>query len=275
MSESAEPPKHKRSLVVRLLLGFLYVLLGLVVLVFLLAALPGFEVVLEFAFHVAAGWILYLRAVTSQVTLNGGLIASSLVALSVAILGLHHLAGWLWRRSQPEAGPWAFRWTAAITTMLLLFFASANAGAGIGHQIGWLKSMRWVESSSLGYFGLAREGNMLGKLIDDWADDHNDHYPLTILETTDGQLDEPQKFVLVSWPSDSTPEPWLYFGRLYSKRPMESKQLPLLASPRSYRGKRVVVHTDGGTGLMAEEQFQSLVAEMRTNAQFGVDKDSP
>lgn len=257
MSETTKPPT-RRNIVIRILLILLYTILILLLLLFLLVAFSDFGVVVEFVIHLAGGWFLYLKNVTSQITMNGGLIGSSLVALGLAVLGLHALANWLWRRSRPAANPWSFRWTAAITTMLLLLFASANAGAGIGHQIGWLKSMDWVESN----WELMRPRNQARQIliaIDDWAYDHDDNYPLTLAEAVHGKIDEPASLLLVNLKADSTPEPWLYFGPALGVSPAVTRLL--IAAPRSHKGLRVVGYTDGTSSAIREEEYQKLLGQ--------------
>ena len=40
-------------------------------------------------------------------------------------------------------------------------------------------------------------------------------------------------------------------------------QLPLLASPRTRKGKRIVCHNDGSTEAEPEDQYQKELAELR------------
>lgn len=259
MSGAAEPqPPVRRSIVIRILKGLLYTFLILLLLFILLLVFSDFGVVVEFVIHLAGGWFLYLRQVSGQISMNGGLIGSSFVALGLAVLGLHALAGWLWRRSQPAANPWSFRWTAAITTMLLLLFASANAGAGIGHQIGWLKSMDWVQSNWESMRSRNQARQVLIPVIE-WAYDHDDKYPLTLAEAVHGKTDEPAKLLLVNLTAGGTPEPWLYFGAALQVR--DDDQRLLIAAPRSHKGLRVVGYTDGTSSAIREEEYQELMGQ--------------
>ena len=135
----------------------LKLLLVLLCIFILLSAMASDVYMFELPYHLLAGWAYYLARSVPQITPNVDLLLSSLIALSFATWGLHRLAAWCWsgpkaatvpilRRDiggeegarstageepqQPEKKPWQLRWTLAITTMLLLLFASANAGAG-------------------------------------------------------------------------------------------------------------------------------------------------
>lgn len=257
----SEPPPQ-RGIVSRILRVLLFIFLLLIGLVILLLLIADFGVVMELAIHLVAGWFFYLREVSSQVTINAGLIASSLVVLGLAFLGLHLLAGSLWRRSQPEAGPWAFRWTAALTTMLLLLFASANAGAGIGHQLGWLKSMKWVQSN-FEYMRARNEARQVLIPVREWAYDDGETYPPSLAEAfREVDEDGAKKLLLVRWPNDGMPEPWLYYGAAlkWSSADDETRRI-LIASPRSSRGRRIVGYADGTSSYLEEEEFQTQLKQ--------------
>ena len=245
----------------------LKLILVLFCLLILLAAVGSDPFLAELPFHFVGGWVIYLLHVRSQISMNYDLLWSSLLALCVAVAGLHGIARWLWRQSKPGAGSWQFRWTAAFTAMLLLLFASANAGAGIGHQIGWLKSMPWIrDGSRADSMWQANNGRQIVICIKAWAGDHKGAYPRTLADlvndTDDGlTLPQFQGLALVRWPRDATPEPWLYVGaELNDSAP---GQLPLLASPRTRKGKRIVCHNDGSTEAEPEDQYQKELAELR------------
>jgi hypothetical protein len=247
--------------------------------------------IFEFPYHLITGWAYYLTRALPQITWNVDLLLSSLLALSLATWGLHRLAAWCWSTPQPNSvpcsqhdisinersgtttsettqqlnkKPWQLRWTFAITTMLLLLFASANAGAGIGHQLGWLKTMPWIENASRAH--IMTQCNSVRQLIISvrgWAGDHNGGYPQQLSGVVKEEFIDAASFPkLAFWHprNGTTPEPWLYLGsQLKDDSPSD---LPLIASPRPERGNRIVGMNDATVVTMTEANFSKAIEKL-------------
>lgn len=242
--------------VVRLLLW------GFVALFLLLAgALP---LLIETAFHLAFGWVSFLRRNFGEIRFAPDRIATALILGSCAVAGLHLLARAWWHRMRPSSGPWRWGWSAAIALSLLAFSLAAISVAGTAHQVAWLKSEEKFEMS---YPSLKRSLVYLRRTALDmngFAEEHEGRFPDNIAELVAWVHDsefEPwmaEHYFLYQQSSSSTPEPWLYFG---TERSKGDEPFLLLASPRPNKGKRLAAMSDGVAQAIAEDEFQSLLTK--------------
>ncbi len=115
--EASPKKRGPGGCVVRLLLW------GFVALFLLLAgALP---LLIETAFHLAFGWISFLRRNFGEIRFAPDRIATALILGVFAVAGLHLLARAWWHRMRPSSGPWRWGWSAAIALSLLAFSLAA------------------------------------------------------------------------------------------------------------------------------------------------------
>jgi prepilin-type processing-associated H-X9-DG protein len=84
------------------------------------------------------GWALFLLRVVPELKPDGPTVAVSAGAVLLFTIGLHWLAQWWLRYTQPEGQRWKLRWSLGITALLFLMFAAGTAMIGIVHQTGWV-----------------------------------------------------------------------------------------------------------------------------------------
>lgn len=241
------------------LLKTLLILSLLVILISVLG--PAF---FEALFRLLCGWIFFLKRSLPLVHLEAGTIASGLVALIVAGFGLHFFSKSLLARALPDMAGWRARSTAALVTVVLLLFAVCIAGAGIVHQLSWLKTESWVEYSWInrGHPKERAKARSLGQMLEYWAQDHNGSYPakLSDLFEENSSAANSEDMLLTRATTGATPEHWLFIG---ARRKRFDPQLPVIASPRpDQQGNRVVLLGDGSVVLLSEDKFQTMLGEV-------------
>jgi hypothetical protein len=115
-------------------LGLLLAALGLLALM-IIVMIRGWFWLFQVPFHLMVGWLLYLDRVLREVRPDAATVASAIVCLVAASVGVHVFLRWL-------AAAWAVSWSAKRTLRLLLLvgllFASGVAVVGMVQQTGWL-----------------------------------------------------------------------------------------------------------------------------------------
>lgn len=128
-------------------LVWLFVTLGVS---FVLACL-GAPIPFEVVFYLSCGWALFLFRVLPQATVDLESVATGTVALGLFVVGLHSFLRWLtvaWGEvpnstaseglGSVDARRWRFRWTAAISMVIVLMFAAGITMVGLTHQTIWM-----------------------------------------------------------------------------------------------------------------------------------------
>ena len=250
----SEPPRHPlMTRILRTLLWGIGAAFGLFVVVCLLAMWWP----LELGKLLLLGWIHYLAEVIPRITFNAEIALDALGALGLATAGLHRILRWVRRQHAPSA-EWRFAWTAKITAMVLLLFATAVAATGIVHQVGWMFWMeRWTEDRNSGRMG--REMSNLRQVaiaLKLYAEDHEDRLPRDLEALVADYLEEPRLFFSEVDPGEP-PERILYFPDDHVATPAETI---ILAGPLwTRRGKRVVAWRNGQVTIENEADFQEAM----------------
>ena len=84
--------------------SFTLAIIAVGVLAFLLSC-GGFLVPLEFAFHLAFGWVLFLMRVVPQVRVGWAGVATGITLLVLLAGGTHLFLGWLYGQVRGATGP--------------------------------------------------------------------------------------------------------------------------------------------------------------------------
>lgn len=93
--------------------------------------------------YVGVGWAWFIARVMPQMTVSPSGVISAILALALFIYVFHRFMCWLFRIETPDdpgatASTWRFRWTAGITTLILVMFTAGISAVGVVHQIGWI-----------------------------------------------------------------------------------------------------------------------------------------
>ncbi|MDC0936255.1 DUF1559 domain-containing protein [Pirellulales bacterium] len=129
-----------------------------VILILVLMFLVGIAFPLELVIYLVGGWVLYLRRVAPEVSVDWATLMLSCGALLLFTFGLHFFLSWLRNATltspgseprSPETGKaassrgWKFRWTASAVAIVLVLFVAGISATGIVHQIAW-----WASTST-------------------------------------------------------------------------------------------------------------------------------
>ena len=231
-------------------------------LLFGIIGLPIPEIILGGAFLIAAGWIYFLIRVIPELEWNLSMIASSLIVLTIAVIGFHAIA----RRLRDG---WQFRWTAACTGLGGALFAAAIAVTGIFHQGVWLAkgdifSYRGGISSVVSNMSNARQLVLALNTFET----ESDHYPESIYELYPDYIDIDPGEDEYFWSfvdDQKKPHEWLYFPEVQNlltgqSTAVESARRVILASPVDINGRYVVAFFDGHVAAVKREQYLKLLA---------------
>jgi hypothetical protein len=265
MNADAPSPSQVAPSVVRRGLRALWKV-GKVGLLFLLLAIfllfVGDSALVEVAFHIAFGWLVFLWRNFPQLHWNPELLASGAIALIMAAGALHLFASWILSCRKSESF-WKKRATLASVMAIVVLFAAAISGIGAGHQVGWLSDVRWFGYSESRPV-LRQESDAVGIYsgLKIWQEDE-DAYP-DHLEEMEADLAVKGFFGSTdASPYGSTPEPWIY---LAAGLPTNAPDwLPLLAAPRSVKsdGTRLVLLKNGDRQWLNAGQYQDLMDRRR------------
>src|SRR5262245_35639962 len=93
-------------------------------------------------FYLAAGWAYFVARVGPRITVSVGGLFTALAAVTLFVAGLHMALRWLYGTAEPAVtdapGRWRPKWTATVSALVLVAFASGIAALGVVHQLGWL-----------------------------------------------------------------------------------------------------------------------------------------
>ncbi|WP_169977224.1 DUF1559 domain-containing protein [Tautonia rosea] len=102
----------------------------------------GLVVPLDVTIALTVGWAFFLGRVLPEVTIAWDGVVTAVVCIVVFVVGAHAFLRWIAQQRIAErsehARPWPFRWTAAMTGVILVMFLAGIAATGVVHQVGWL-----------------------------------------------------------------------------------------------------------------------------------------
>lgn len=104
----------------------LYLCLGLFAAVF----------ILQVPWHLAFGWISFLKTNVPQIKVSGSSLISVAVLFTLLILGLQLFLSRV--ATTTSLQHWRWRWTLSTLGMVILMFAAGIATVGMVHQVGWM-----------------------------------------------------------------------------------------------------------------------------------------
>lgn len=212
------------------------------------------------------GWARFLFRVLPQITLNWEIAFDAVVALSLALFGLHRILCW-WSKhgGAGSASPWRFVWTLKISAMVLLLFATSIAAVGIVHQIAWLCRERNV-IVMLGRGEETRDMSNLKQVVTAarlYADDHGERFPASLGELVPDYLTD-YNLLFTRARGDDPPQPIVYCAGYNAG---DRAQTILAASPRPFetsRGRhRIVAYLDTVVRIIPESEYQELRLQQR------------
>lgn len=220
---------------------------------------------LQLAFLLLFGWIAYLGRVVPHMTVNPEIAIEAVMALALALYGLHRILCWWTKQRGGEPTPWRFGWTLKITAMVLLLFATSISAVGIVHQIAWMFregkviEMMWGEKQAMEMSHLFQVGEGMRR----YADDHGGQFPKQLEELIPDYLPN-HKRLFTRAADDDPPQPILYFS---GRRMQDGPRMMILASPRLFEtargGKRCVVYANASGGVISEEEYQMQLRKQR------------
>lgn len=215
------------------------------------------------------GWVTYLREVLPRAAFNPEIAIEALVALALAVFGLHRSLLWWARQRHGSSAQWRLGWTIKITSAVLLLFAISIAATGIVHQVGWLfRGEPLIYDASRGR--MTKEISNLKQValgMRVFAEDFEGKCPADLDELVPDYVPTRELFYS-SLSVNEPPERILFF-------PYAGKALPpdwiVLAGPRSTgknKGKRPVSYADATAEIIFESEFQKRIAAQKSGAQI-------
>ncbi|BBM82510.1 hypothetical protein [Candidatus Uabimicrobium amorphum] len=83
------------------------------------------ELILKFVF----GWVVFLKRVAPQVSVNIDILSQAIIAVLLLLVGGHSLLKWIYEhRTQKK---WRKKWTVALLSIAILLFISGTASVGV------------------------------------------------------------------------------------------------------------------------------------------------
>jgi prepilin-type processing-associated H-X9-DG protein len=122
-----------------------------------LLVLSGFLFGAEVPVTLLFGWISYLWRVVPRIRTDWPAVGVGAGAAVLFTLGVHWI-GRSWRKAEPDAPAWKFRWSLTGVAMVVLAFAAGIAVVGVVHQTGWL---------------MTAEGPRTGETVRRWSSNAN------------------------------------------------------------------------------------------------------
>jgi hypothetical protein len=256
-SKPAKRPRTVSERFVRIIAWTFVVLVAVEVL-----ALPVIGLLLQLGGLLLFGWFDYLVQVLPRVRFNTEIALDAVIALALAIFGLHQILRWWKKKQHGDAAVWRFGWTTKITAMALLLFATSIAATGIAHQIGWLfRAESLVRDASRGT--QIRELSNIKQVavgLRLFADDHDGNLPRELNELVPDYLPDHSLFFSTAIPNEP-PEQILYFPDNQATNPDE---IIVVAGPQPTKsGKRAVARRDASASTVSESEFQELMLKQR------------
>ena len=259
MTES-KPAKRPRTVTERFLRIVIWIFVVLLAVEIL--AVPVIGLLLQLGGLLLFGWFDYLREVLPRVRFNAEIAFDAVIALALAIFGLHRILLWWAKKQHGETAVWRFGWTTRVTAMALLLFATSIAATGIAHQIGWLfRTEPLLRDANRGT--LARElshTKQVSIALRMFADDHEAKLPRELVELVPDYLPDHWLFFSTAIRNEP-PEQILYFPDDQATNPDETI---VVAGPQpTASAKRAVARRDMSASIMNESEFQGLMLKQR------------
>ncbi len=230
-------------------------------------ATPWADALVQGTLLTAFGWIRFFERVLPELEWNPSMIASSLIALTAAIVGFHAIA----RRLRKG---WRFRWTLAFTGLGSVLFAAAIAVTGIFHQGVWFfksENLTYDRSTSrlTNNINNVRQLVILMRTFESEKDLPDSIYEMeTFREYYD--IDPGEEIDFLSFvDKHGTPHEWLYFPEAITLSAEDSSttaaktnadQRMVLASPVDIEGKYIVAFFGGNVRAVKKGQYLELLA---------------
>lgn len=211
------------------------------------------------------GWIFYLGKVLPHMAFNVGFAIDAVVALALALFGLHRVLCWWHGQVGRKETPWRLGWTAKITAMVLLLFGTAIAAVGIVHEVGWFfREKKLIEMRGMGKMTQELSSlKQIGAGVKLYSIDHGDRFPQELNELVPDYLPE-HRYLFTRARDGEAPQPMLYFPGYTTN---DDPKIIILASPRPFEGssdrKRAVVHLDISAVIIKESEFQELMQKQQ------------
>jgi hypothetical protein len=227
------------------ILGFLWLTLSMVF-------EPG---LLGAVIHLVVGWFYFIRRILPLVQLNAGIMNSAMLALFVVIVVLHRVITGLHSKN-PCDHRWFIRHTMAIITLTLALFGAAIAVTAVGHQSAWLRREPLLFQSR-GDMRMLSNAHSLCIALKAWAGDHDGQYPSSLQQLSPHYLNQDAFTKSIFWSAtpDGEPEPLVYLGG--TLRESDSRDLPLLVSPRPFgSGRYLLARGDGAARAVSPELYR-------------------
>lgn len=251
----SDAPAAPRSKIPRILGWALFIL---VVVYFIIGPIP-----FELLTLLLLGWLNYLREVLPRTSFDPEIAFNAVVALGLGLFGLHRILCWWASRREGPSRPWRFGWTAKISLMVLLLFATSIAAVGIVHQIAWLcREPKVIVMTGIGW--QTRELSDLKQVATGcrlYALDHEGRFPERVGELFPDYLPDHRIFFTRTRDGDP-PQPILYFP---GYKDGGDQQTLVAASPRPFASRqgssRVVVLADGTATVIPESKFQEVMLQ--------------
>jgi hypothetical protein len=253
-------PRNRRERVFRTLAIVFLLLLAVFIYAPFWDALPS-----QLGGWLLFGWIFYFGKVLPHMAFNVGFAIDAVVALALALFGLHRVLCWWHGQVGKKETPWRFGWTAKITAMVLLLFGTAIAAVGIVHEVAWFfREKKLIEMRGMGRMTQELSSlKMIGAGVRLYSIDHGGRFPQELNELVPDYLDE-HRSLFTRARDGEAPQPMLYFPGYTAT---DNPKVVILASPRPFEsssgGKRVVVHLDISGTFIKESEFQELMQKQQ------------
>ena len=234
------------------ILGFLWLTLSMVF-------EPG---LLGAVIHLVVGWFYFIRRMLPFVQVNAVIGFASLLALVVVMVVLHRVITGL-RSNNGGNHRWFIRHTMAIITLTLALFGAAIAGTAVGHQAAWLRREPWLHHSR-GDMRMLSHAHSLCTALKAWAGDHDGQYPSSLQQLSPYYMNQDAFIKSSFWVATpgGEPEPLVYLGG--TLRESDSRDLPLLISPRPFgSGRMLLACGDGSARAVSPEIYRQAMADWR------------
>jgi hypothetical protein len=261
---TAKSPRPKR----RWLRVVLIVFAVIVFLFLLLPFAPELVVCVSVGWLLLTGWIHFLARVGGELQFNTEIAFDAILALVLAIFGLHRIFRW-WQQKLTNDAPtkWKLRWTLQITAMGLFLFAASISAVGIVHQIGWLfRADHLVYNAGFGFqTKQLSDLKQVALALRLYAEDHKNTLPPQLEQLIPDYLTSHQ-FFFAAPARDEPLERISYFRGDGKFVYQENDEHILVAGPllKSTRGDMRVFICRNCSGRVAKEtDFQSRMAKQK------------
>ena len=167
--------------------------------IFFFLACSGLSFLIEFVFHLLAGWFLFIGKMPGSVEFSSAGIVTGVVCIAAFVAGFH----WIVRTRviSPISQGWRLVSSLTAGVFVLLLFTAGICIVGMAHQCAWLMSSEdpVLESSWRQYMGARNSRNnmkQIGLAMHKSADDHDDAISTGLFSKSDQALHSWQTQIL-------------------------------------------------------------------------------